>query len=556
MVCVSTQAQNRGFGLPVTIPIVLNGNFCEIRSNHFHAGIDIKTNGTTGLPVFSIDNGCVSRISVSSTGYGNAIYVEHPSGYTSVYGHLERFSPAIEKWVKEQQYSQERFEVNLEPEAYLFNVKKGEQIAISGNTGSSAGPHLHFEVRKTADQHPVNPLLNGYVIKDNSKPVAENLYIYALSVDGHVKGSNKKQRFSLVSQNGTFKIKEVIEPIPVWGAIGFGVEATDYLDGNWSKCGIYKLELWVDSLLINSFAFDELAYERMRHLNSHIDYEESVVNNRKVQKAYIDPGNLLSIYSNTVNRGICNFDDGKKHRVRILLFDAALNKSEVTFSVQSTKPASFPEKKFTALFRFDRKNKFENDEVELVIPEETLFTDLKFEYNKLPKSKGIYSAIHQLHFNTVPLGKYATIKINADMVPDDLKDKALICQLNTATGSMVNLGGEYSMGWIKTETRTLGNMCIAIDSVAPKITALSFGEKNTFNDPGQLRFKITDNLSGIKSYNGYIDDEWVLFEYDAKSNTIRYKFDEHIPKGKKHQIKLIVEDSKANAKEYSNTFYY
>jgi hypothetical protein len=548
-------AQQPDFIFPLNIPIQLNGNFGEIRANHFHAGIDIKTNGTTGLPLFSIEEGFVSRISVSPTGYGKALYIEHPSGHTSVYGHLEKFTPEIEKWVKEQQYTLQHFDVNLEPDANLFRFKKGDKVAFSGNSGSSAGPHLHFEIRKTANQHPVNPLISAYKIPDNAKPVAENLYIYPLNEESSVNGSSKKQKFDLSLQNGVYRLREKTV-ITLWGEIGFGIEATDYLDGNWSKCGIYKLEIWVDSLLINSFTIDELAFEKSRHLNSHIDYEEFILSRNSVHKTFIDPGNMLEIYDYTINRGIYTFIDGEKHSVIISLYDANGNKSDVEFKVRSIKTTPFPKKNYTALFRWDRKNKFENDEVELLIPEDVLFTDLKFEYAQLPTVSGIYSNIHHLHNPTIPLNKNIEVKIKANMLPEELRDKAVICQIELPGKKLFNLGGNYSFGWIKTETRNLGNMCIAVDTIAPKITALSLSEKNTLTETTQIRFKITDNLSGIKQYNGYIDDKWVLFEYDAKSNIISYKFDEHIEKGQKHQLKLIVEDSKQNKKEYLNTFYY
>lgn len=546
--------QTPSFVSPVNIPLVLNGNFGEIRSNHFHAGIDIKTNGMTGLPVFSIADGVISRISVSATGYGKTLYIDHPSGYTSVYAHLDRFIPEIEKWVKEQQYLLQRFEVNLEPSPTLFRFSKGEQIAFSGNTGSSAGPHLHFEIRKTESQHPVNPLLLGFNIIDTSKPVVTGLFIYPLDDNSHVKSGNKKQKFALTLQNGVYRIKDLNEAIPVWGNIGFGIEATDYLDASWSKCGIFKLEIRVDSLLVNSFTIDELAYEKMRAMNSHIDYEEFVSTKRRIQKTYIEPGNRLDIYSNSVNSGIVNLSDGAKHRINISVFDVAMNRSEIVFWVQCTKPVVFPEKKYAAFFKFDRKNKFETDDVELVIPEEALYTDVKFTYKRLPKTVGIYSDLHQLHDNNVPLHNYAEVKIKASHLPEHLRHKAIICLTDAQGTPKTSLGGEYSFGWIKTETRNLGTMCIAVDTIAPRIKPLSFSEQNTLTEKNRIRFKITDNLSGIKTYNGFIDGSWVLFEYDAKSNTITYHFDEKIAPGKKHQLKLVIEDAKANKREYTASF--
>jgi hypothetical protein len=555
-VSIFTQAQNPDFVSPINIPIILNGNFGELRANHFHAGIDIKTNGSAGLPVSAIQNGFVSRISVSSVGYGKVLYIEHPSGYTSVYGHLQKFSPEIEKWVREQQYEQQEFEADLEPKKNQFPVKKGEKIAFSGNSGSSGGPHLHFEIRKTETEHPVNPLILGYNIKDVSKPVVENLFIYPLSDESNIQSSNKKQKFSLVLMNGKYHIKGPVELIKGWGELGFGVDASDYLDGNWSKCGIYKLELWVDTLLMNSFTIDELDYDKMRQSNSQMDYEEFIKTKRKVHKTFIDPGNKLSIYKNSINRGIFNFNDGKKHKVKIFLFDAAMNKSEIVFYVQSTNKIPFPKEEFTALFRYDRSNDFENDEVELELPDEALFTDLKFKYKKLPGNAKIYSNIHRIQNNLVPLNKDAEIEIKPISLPENLRDKALIALIEMPGNSYFSLGGKYSFGWVKSTTRVFGDMCIVVDTIAPKITPLSITENKTLSEAGQIRFRIKDNLSGIKKYQGFIDDNWVLFEYDAKSNLITYHFDEYITKKKQHQLKLVVTDQKENQNVYRATFYY
>lgn len=555
-VSLSIYAQIPDFSSPVNIPIILNGNFGEIRANHFHAGIDIKTNGSTGLPVSAIQEGFISRITVSPTGYGKAVYVDHPSGYTSVYGHLDKFSPTIEKWVREQQYKQQSFEVNLEPKNDQFIIKKGERFAFSGNSGNSGGPHLHFELRKTETQHPVNPLLLGYNIKDDSKPVVENLYVYPLSDKSNIQNSNKKQKFNLVLINGIYRIKGPADALKGWGELGFGIDANDYLDGNWSKCGIYKMELWVDSLLINTFVIDELDYDKARQLNSHIDYEEYIKRKKKIHKTFIEPGNNLSIYKDPINRGIFNFDDEKKHKVRIVFSDVKRNKSEIQFSIQSSKEIIFPKEEFTSLFRYDRSNKFENDEVELALPDETLFNDLNFRYKMIPGNSKTCSNIHCLQNNTVPLNKYAEIKIKPTNLPENLQDRALIAIIDIPTNSFSSLGGEYSHGWVKSTTRVLGDMCVVIDTVAPKVTPLSISERKTLNEPGQIRFRIKDNLSGIKKYNGYIDDKWVLFEYDAKNNLITYHFDENIVKGKQHRLILIVSDQKENSTEYNAGFFY
>ena len=547
-------AQQPEFDSPINIPIVLNGNFGEIRGNHFHAGIDIKTKGETGLPVFSIDNGYISRISVSATGYGNAIYIDHPSGYTSVYGHLEEFAPAIAAWVKLQQYREKSFEVNLTLGKNQFVVKKGEEIAKSGNSGGSAGPHLHFEIRRTDNQHPVNPLFFNFEIPDKTKPNVENLYIYPLSDSSQVSGNTKKQRFKLVYFGGAYHLKG-IQSLNVFGKIGFGVDAIDYFDENWSKCGIYQLEYWVDNQLINSFQLDELDYSKMRYINSHIDYEEYIRNHKKIHKTFVEPGNRLDIYRQTYNGGLYNFDDGKRHNVQIMLYDVEMNAAEIQLYVVSTKPIKHPEVQSIGKLNYYTDNSYATDDFELYIPIDALYTDLDFEYKKGHSPAGAYSALYRVQDKYTPLQKAINLKIKTTNLPNDLQDKALIALFDIQTEKYTSIGGTYDRGWVKGSSRNFGDFCVVVDTIAPEIRSLSIKD-NSLAENGRIRFKIEDDLSGITSYTGTIDGKWVLFEYDAKRNLLVYNFDEHIKKQKNHKLQLVVEDQKENKNIYTATFYY
>jgi hypothetical protein len=294
----------------------------------------------------------------------------------------------------------------------------------------------------------------------------------------------------------------------------------------------------------------------MLQVNSHIDYEEFVKNKKKIHKTFIEPGNKLSIYRNPINRGVFDFNDGKKHKVKIDIYDAHLNKAEVQFYIQSSAKIDFPAETYTSFFRFDKRNEFDNDEVELDVPDGTFFTDLKFNYSMIPGNSKTFSNIQCLHNNLVPLNKPAKIEIKPKSLPANLRGKALIALIDLSNNSLSSLGGEYSFGWVKSTTRIFGNMCVVVDTLAPTITPLSISSNKTFTEAGQIRFRIKDNLSGIKNFNGYIDGNWVLFEYDAKTNLITYHFDEYIKKGNRHQLKLVVSDQKENLNEYHATFFY
>lgn len=550
-----SKGQEPAFIAPIDIPLTLNGNFGELRSNHFHAGIDLKTKGETGLPIYCIEDGYVSRVAVSSGGYGNVVYIDHPSGYTSVYAHLESFEPKLAQWVKTQQYKKKRFVVNLNPDKNQFQFKQGEIIAKSGNSGSSAGPHLHFEIRKTSNQHPVNPLFFDFKIKDTTKPVVENLFVYPMGKESQVQNKTSPQSFKLVYYGDSYHLKG-LQSLNFYGEIGFGIDAIDYLDGNWSKCGIYQMELWVDNQLINTFELDELNYDKMRYINSHVDYRTYKKERIKVHKTYVDPGNKLGIYRQTTNNGIFNFKDGKRHKVQILLYDAYMNVSEINFYAVSTKPMKHDEKEIYANMPYHQENKITTDQIKITIPEGALYRDLDFEFKVGKKPEGTFSPLFRVHNMETPLHKHMQVDIKALDLPDDLRNKALISIFNIKSGKHSSLGGSYEKGWIRTSTRSFGDYTVVIDTIAPSVRALSIKDHTTLSEAKRIRFKIEDELSGIKSYIGTIDNKWILLEYDAKRSLLYYNFDEHVKKGKKHKLQLIVKDQKENINTYNATFYY
>ncbi|MCF8358509.1 MAG: M23 family metallopeptidase [Prolixibacteraceae bacterium] len=547
-------AQSIEFVSPVNIPIVLNGNFGELRGGHFHAGIDIKTFSKKGLPVSVIEAGFVSRVAVSPGGYGKALYVNHPNGYTSVYAHLDAFTPEIEKWVRDAQYRHKSFKVNLFPQKEQFRLKKGERVGFSGNSGSSAGPHLHFEIRKTETEHPVNPLLLNYRITDTRKPVTENLFVYPLSDEGHVEGEFSKKRFNLVFYDGAYRLKGK-NCIEGYGRLGFGVDAIDYLDGSWSKCGIYKLELIIDGETAFSFVLDELDYSTMRSMNSHIDYEAYKRNDIQVHKTFVEPGNKLAIYNNRRFARGYDFSDNKLHEVKIVMWDVSGNASEVIFNVQGKKRPS-PENEIKNTFRFDENNRFENDEVKLFIQQGALFSNIDFVYDKEPGNMNTFSPLYTIHNEYTPLNKPLSISLKATHVPKTLLPKALIARFDATDSTYSPAGGKHEDGWITARSLNFGVFCIVADTVPPAIKPLSIKRKTELIEKDRIRFRIKDDLSGIKSYTGSIDNEWVLFEYDPKNDMVTYRFDEILRKGKKHLLHFEVSDNKGNISDYNARFYY
>ena len=540
---------------PMKIPFFLSGNFGELRSNHFHTGIDIKTQGRTGLSVYSAAEGTISRISVSPAGYGNALYIDHPNGTTTVYGHLESFAPHIQEHVRRIQYEKESFAIDQSVPAGILKVNKGELIAKSGNAGSSAGPHLHFEIRKTKNQISLNSLLFHVPVKDRTKPVIQSLWIYPLSEEAGVYGKQQAQRFETILNGKDYLLKNN-QAVQVWDKIGFGLQANDILDGAPNKCGIYSLKLFVDNELIYSFAMNHLMFDESRYLNSHTDYEQFIRSGRHIYRTWIEPGNKLSVYGNVEKRGIYKATDGQSHQIRYEITDSYGNTTSLAFKIQSKKTT------FSALepkgeqFRYNRNNHIREEDIEFNIPEGALYNDVDFRFSKKPGNPKFYSSVYSLHNAYVPLHFSCNLRIKADNLPSHLESKVMLAQVDPVSGKIYSATGKFVNGWVEGNIRVLGNYALTVDTVAPKIVSLSIKDKKTLTETNKLRFTITDNLSGIETYKGTIDGHWVLFEYDLKNNLISYTFDkERLHLGSNHVLILTVSDYKGNTSTYKANFF-
>lgn len=536
------------FRQPLDIsPPALAGSFGEIRGNHFHSGIDFRTNQREGYPVYAVADGYISRLRVQNSGFGQALYINHPNGFTTVYGHLQRFAPKIATIVKNLEYEKKSFEIDEFPDATLIPVHKGEIIAWSGNRGSSGGPHLHFEIRDTRTEETINPQFFGIIIPDNIPPVLHGLYVYRLN--GKTFNENTpKQAIGISGANGNYK---TTAPISLTGEVGFGIVVTDRHNGLSGTNGVYSIQLELDGKKIYTSALERFAFEDSKAINSHIDYPTYLNTKRSIQKSFVEPGNPLKIYSGLVNSGRINFNDGASHQLRYIVTDSKGNSSVLPFTVNAgSAPIAAPVIPAGIIYPYNKVNEFNTDDIKVVFPLGTLYSDLNFTYKKLPKPTGnAWSAVHQIHNKYTPLHIGFDISIKADNLPENLRSKALIVN-NNGTSQ----GGFFENGYVKATPKNFGSFYIAIDTLAPRIVPVNIAEGKNMAGLSKIFFRISDNLSGIKSFNGYIDGKWALMEFDTKTATLWHSFDERTTSGK-HILELVVVDMKENTRKYTVTFF-
>lgn len=533
----------------------LSGNFGEIRTDHFHSGIDIKTQGSTGHHVFSVDEGYVSRIKVQANGYGNSIYISHPNGYTSVYGHLDRYRDDIADFVKRMQYKQESHTVDLYPDKSSFPLKKGDFIAYSGNSGSSSGPHLHFEIRTTANQHPTNVLAYNFDIKDRLAPRFHSLFLYPMDKNSRING--KAERFSskLVRDKSRYAVPNGTT-LKGSGKLGLSVEVFDYLDGAINRCGIHTLEMYVDDNLSYKHVMDEFSFSETRYINAHIDYEERITSGKKVHRLHRLPNDRLRIYEQTLDNRALLIQESGEYKIRIVATDVAGNSSTLEFTLKGSAaedPDPLPDTGGITNMKYNQTNSFKQETVELVIPAHALYQDLDFSFQSSPPESGSLTPFYQIASSEVPVHKAYSFSIESPEI-DPVFHRKLLLVSRTKKGDIVSAGGEYKDGRVQAQLRSFGEFAVALDTVAPEIIP----RQNISGDLGSrrmLRFTIRDDLSGIYTYEGYIDNQWALFEYDPKNNILSYSFDEdHIARDSEHVLELYVSDRKGNVNLVNATF--
>ena len=535
------------FRSPLDIPLVLAGTFGELRSNHFHSGMDIKTQQREGLKAYAVADGMVTRIKVSLWGYGKVIYIAHPNGYTSVYGHLQKFSPKIEEYINKIQYNKQSYEVEVFPDFGELKVEKGELIAYTGNTGGSAGPHLHFEIRSSVSEKPTNPLLYGFDVRDATDPVLLNLFAYPLGDNSEVNQSNDKIELKFSKQSdGSFLADKVYAS----GTIGFGINSFDRQDLAANQNGLYAVEQIVNGKTYTAYDLESFSFGETRDINTLIDYKHFVKYRQRIQQLFKTSGNHMSIYKEVYNNGKIDVSEGLSYSVEILMKDIRNNTTKVVIPVEGKKEAikiTKKEEKTDTYLIAKRPNTYDLGVAQVYFPANTFYEDFYIDLEKGTDTVKIHdsSVPAQLNFTiTFDTSKYSE---------DDLKQLfigRLDSDLSASYYSTYKRGSTFS-----TRTRDLGTYALVKDSIAPKVRAKNFKEKQWLSNYKYLSIEISDDLSGINTYSATLNGKWILMEYEPKNRTLTYNFDANILDQKQCELEVIVTDNVGNSTTFKSSFF-
>ena len=529
------QEKSVSFISPFDFPLLLSGNFGELRANHFHGGVDFKTQGVVGKPIRCIADGYISRVTVTPGGYGQAVYITHDNGYTSVHGHLHRFMTEVQQVVEAYQYEHETFAVDLKFDTDRFPLKQGEVFALAGNEGYSFGPHLHMEIRKTDTEEYIDPL-QFYTdqVKDTTAPRATHVMFYPQAGKGVVNGSSKKKVMALNAQQGM---------VTAWGKIAAGIKAYDYMDGTSNNYGVRSVTLLVDSVEVFRSTVDGFLPDENRMINAWTDYEEYATRNCWFMRSQILPGNTWRMLQADEEKGVVTINEERPYRFCYILEDLYGNRRTYRFVVQGKEQAIEPLHRGKHFLKWNQGNVVQLPGMELVVPKGMLYEDVDLNCRVIADALDI-SFDYQLHDKPVPLHAGCPLVIGVRNYP--VADMSKYYVARKYKGRKSSAGGSFKDGYMHTTIRELGTYSVAVDTVAPSIVPLNKPQWKT----GNIQFKIRDSETGIKDYKVYIDGKFILFKFASKNAVLSCMHPNRIKRGMKHRMEVVVTDYCGNvAKE-------
>ena len=561
---LAAQTPEPRFGVPFDFPLYLSGNFGELRSNHFHGGLDFKTQGVVGKPLLAIADGYISKVTVTPGGYGNALYLTHDNGYTSVHGHLDRFLPEIAELVRKKQYAEQAFAVTLEFGPDEFRFRQGEVVAYAGNTGYSFGPHLHMEIRKTATNEPIDPLtFYKDKIVDNIAPRATRIMVYGVPLlspqGGKVLSVSQWENLETNEMSVEKKEPSVSSTLGgnegglvfyCWGRISAAISANDYMNGTHNNYGVRYVRLYVDDKLVSSSDVDRFSFDENRLINSWTDYAEYRRLGRWYMRSAVAENNPLRMLRATDN-GWVTIDEERDYYFRYELEDLYGNRSTYRFVVRG-KRMDIPQRLPNYFYYMDasRDNRFYTNGFELWLPQGSLFDDVELDYEVLPsESAADYTSHYRLSQTPQPLWHAAEITIPFFEDCDIDPSKLYIARVDGKRRTYC--GGTYEYGHIKANITELGSYTVCADTIAPKITPIG---STSWRKQGRIVCRIADAETGIRDYRGTIDGRWVLFKYSSKNARLTCDLRaEGIGPGR-HRVEITVTDMRGNVRVVSFEF--
>ena len=532
---------------PLDIDLKLSGTFGELRSNHFHSGLDIKTNQRTGANVHAAASGYVSRIKIERYGYGKAIYITHPNGYTTVYAHLKKFAPRIEAYLKKKQYQKESYTIQLYPTDLELRVDQNEIVAYSGNSGGSGGPHLHFEIRDSAAR-PINPMMMGIEIPDTKRPLVKQIKAYPLNESSTINGKNEAKLLRLIPlKGGKFKV----EPFSAYGEIGIGVNTSDQQSAANNQNGTFHIETYFNGSKNFEMTFDRYAFSESRHINQMIDYEHFKNTKSRISRLYIPNESPLSLYEHHINKGVLQlYDAGTTHSYSIQIEDYKKNSVEINMDIKNEAALeSIPYIDNDQLTFVDHNSTYNQSygPYSLMIPKGALYQSVFLDISQSADTL-------KVHKDIVPLHKNMIISYDMSSKENDNLKQYYIGRV-TSWGAVYHVNTRRKGNILSAATRTMGTYAVSKDDTPPTIKPINFKNKQWITKNKTLRLKIADKDTGVDGYRAMVNGKFILMEYDYKTGVITHDFSDGVVTDSENELKVIVTDNVGNSTTFEATFY-